>query len=157
MAYDAETFFNDMTGLIDAAALNAKGTSLNTEKGDTELKTDWVANDFILNFNESVINKDEFIHHGFVDVETLESNANRVSETFKMFFSIWLICTDDEVLEIRKLLRYTRALEEIAKEAALDFQTSTLEVETFKPVTIGDNNGSDWYRAAGIHVTGVIG
>jgi len=157
MAYDAETFFDDMVGLIDETALNAKGTSINTEKGDSELKTDWVADDFILNFNESVINKDEFIHYGFIDVETLESNATKVAETFKMFFSIWLICTDDEILEMRKLLRYTRALEEIAKEAALNFKTSILEVETFKPVTVEDNNGSDWYRAAGIHVTGVIG
>lgn len=157
MAYDAETFFDDMTGLIDPAALNAKDTALNIEKGDSELKTDWVATDFILNFNESVINLNEFIHYGFVDVSTLESNATKVSETLVIFFSIWLICTDDEVLEMRKLLRYTRALEEIAKEAALNFKTSTLEVETFKPVTVEDNQGSDWYRAAGIHITGVIG
>ena len=157
MAYDAETFFDDMRDLIDATALNTKGTELNTEKGDSELKTDWVATDFILNYNEAVLNLNEFIYYGYADVETDNSIGPKTSETFKMFFIIWLFCTDDEVLEMRKLLRYTRALEEIVEAKSTSFKTSTLEIETFKPVTAPENSGSNYYKAAGIHVTGVIG
>jgi len=54
-------------------------------------------------------------------------------------------------------LRYTRALEEIVRENSLAFRVSPLEVETFMPITIEDNDGSSWYRAGGIHVTGTIG
>ena len=160
MAYDAETFFDDMVGLFNATDLNTKCTALNTEKaavGDDAIKTDWATDDFFINFNDSVINRNELMQFGWGDIGTEDSNATRVSEEFKMFFAIWSICTDDETLEMKKLLRYTRALEEIGKEASLNFKTSTLEIDTFKPVTVLDNSDSDWYRAAGIHVTGVIG
>ena len=74
-----------------------------------------------------------------------------------MFFIIWLFCTDDEVLEMRKLLRYTRALEEIVEAQAMSFKPSNLEIETFKPGTAQENSGSNYFKAEGIHVTGVIG
>lgn len=154
--YDAENFFDDMLALF-RANLNAKCTALNTEKSDTLLKTDFVDDDFIINFNDEVINKNAFIYFGWADVSETDSNANCLAESFKMFFSIMDICTNDETLEMKKLLRYTRALAEIAQDNATKFRTSTLEIETFKPITILDNTGSDWYRGAGIHVTGDIG
>lgn len=156
--YDTEAFFDEMIAIFNSTNLNAKCTALNTEKGDDELKTDFSdADSFILNFNEKVMNEEIFVHYGFVDVDTPESVGGKVSEEMKMFFSIWMRCADDEVLEMRKLLRYTRALEEIARDNAFSSQASTLEIEKFAPVTIDDNTGSSWYRAAGIHVTGVVG
>ena len=154
--YDAETFFDDMLGLIQDN-INAKCTEINTEKGDTELKTDFNNDDdYLINYNEKVMNEKVFIHYGYDEIQTTQANAGCVAEKFTMFFSVWIRRMDNEVLELRKLLRYTRAFEEIVKENAANFQTSTLEVNTFMPITVQNNNTSNVFRAGGIHVSGDI-
>jgi len=102
MAYDAETFFDEMLALF-RANLNTKTAALNAEKGgDSLLKVDFVDADFVLNFDEQVINKDTFVYYNFIDIATPESSAFCVSQQYKMFFSIMEICTDDETLELKK-------------------------------------------------------
>lgn len=153
--YDAETFFDDMLNLFQTQ-LDAKLAALNAEKGDSLIKEAFPDDEYLLNFNQIVMNKDTFVYFGFIDVANPETNGCSTSEAFKMFFSVATIGSDDETLEMKKILRYTRALEEVAQENSTKFQTSTLEIETFKPA-VEQFQESNWWLVGGIHITGVIG
>ena len=154
--FDVESFMDHFLKVFQDN-LTSKISEINTEKADDILLKDITADQYIMDANAQLINHDVFIYYGFPSITATDSNASGVSEEIAMSFEVVFPSLEGGIDDNKKIMRYTRALKEIAFEHARDeARISDLNIDTFSPVVIESNLLSPLIRVGGITITGVI-
>ena len=152
--FDIESYRDYMLGLLQAG-MSAKITELNTEKGDS-LLTSLASNQYLNSFNNVVNNFEQFLYYKITEIKTLESHAGGVSRQISMMF-VMCFTADDWVVAEKKILRYTRAIEEIFLAGAkAESRISDFELDVFEPDIVQLSENSPWLQAGGVMVRGVV-
>ena len=103
------------------------------------------------------MNFDSFIYFGFLPFDPAVSIGSQFSQEVSMFFLIMVTDQSGGIIGENKILRYTRAMAEIFQEHSLDnSMISDLEITPLPPDLIKIEPGSEWYKAGGVYVKGVI-
>lgn len=153
--FDPEEFRDYFLALVQDN-LGAKVTEINTEKGDA-LITDLTDDQYISSFNDKVMNEESFCYHRIMDIVTEESHAGGVSLRITMMFVFLFTEQQDWGIAEKKILRYTRAVQEIFSEnARKESRISDLTIEPFAPDMIALSENSPYMQAGGVQVSGVI-
>lgn len=153
--FDIESFRDHFLSLLQDNMV-AKVAEINTEKGDSLLSAP-ANTSYINSFNDTVINLNEFVYYKIKSIETVDSHAGGISRRITMMFVFFLSSPDDWGIAESKILRYTRACEEIiSSNARKESRISDLEINVFEPDMVSFSENSPWMQAGGIQVSGVI-
>lgn len=154
--FDVESFADHFIALFQSK-LSAKISAINTEKNDGIVIADITSAQYFSDMNEQINNYDEIIYYGFPSIVATASHAGGVSEEISMSFEVLIPCPEGGLIDNKKIMRYTRALKEVALEnARANASISDLKIETFSPVVLQSNQNSPLMKAGGIMITGVI-
>lgn len=149
--YDTESMMRDLIAKFQAN-LNTEIGLINTEKADFTIPT-INADAWYLNQLPRTFSYKQFVVWGIEEQPVTDTQpGNRISN-FKFFFEV--VLTDDGAKEsealVWKLLRYTRALEEVARKNFDMFQgRAKAKTQALSPTTFAING--KLYRAAGIRI-----
>jgi hypothetical protein len=153
--FDFEDFMDHFKDLIQDN-LSAKVTEINAEKGDS-LLSDIPDAQFFESLNDSVVNYDNFVLYFIENVESLDTVGADVSYTVTMTFAIIFHDAENWTNAERRILRYTRAFEEIILENAYDSSyIHNITVEPIEPDMLRLSENSPVVKAGGIRITGDI-
>ena len=154
--FDVESFMNHFLKVFQDN-LTSKISEINTEKADDIVLKDIPAKQYIMDANAQTINFDELIYYGFPSITATDSHAGGISEEITMSFEVVFPSPEGGQIDNKKIMRYTRALKEIAFEnARKEARISDLTIDTFSPVVIESNLISPLIRIGGITLTGII-
>lgn len=153
--FDIESFRDNFIDLLQSN-MAAKVSEINTEKGDS-LIADIPAAQYTSNYNETVLNFDVVMYHKIARIETLDSHAGGIAREITMVFAVVFCNQDDWGIAESKILRYTRAIEEIFLENARRQPCiSDLTIEAFEPDMVQLSENSPLFQAGGVQLKGVI-
>lgn len=154
--FDVESFMNHFLKVFQEN-LASKISEINTEKDDDIKLKDIQTEQYIMDASAQVINFNEFIYYGFPSITATDSHAGGISEEISMSFEVVFPSPEGGQIDNKKIMRYTRALKEIAFEHARDeTRISDLKIETFSPAVVEANLESPLIRVGGITLTGFI-
>ncbi len=138
--------------------LDAKLAAITAERADdVELDT-FEAEQYTNTLNEKVMNYESFIFYGFPVIDSV-NNAGGCETPQRITMSVAVVfCNpEDGRLAETQIMRYTRALSEVAAESALENPViSGLVIDEFAPLDMSDNMGSTNMKYGGITITGTI-
>lgn len=157
--FDLETFRDTLKAfLVDNMA--AKVSEINTEKGDNPVLAEIPEAQYFQDFNEKIVNFDNFIYYGFLPFEDGITNAGEIGQPVSMFFMTFI--TDQStinggIIAENTILRYTRAMFEIFQaESLTEASLSDLEITILPPESVKIEAGADWYKVGGVYVKGYL-
>lgn len=154
--FDLESF-NDRLKAFLVDNMAAKIAEINTEKGNDPVLIEIPEAQYFEDFNEKIVNFENFIYYGFLDFEPGLNNGGEVGQPVSMFFTTMITDQDGGVIGRNKILRYTRAMYEIFQENSTSSGSiSDLEITIMPPEFVKIRSGSDWYRAGGVYVKGYL-
>lgn len=157
MKYDLEAFLRDLEAVFKAN-LNTEIGLLNTEKGDFTLDTIH-ANAWYMNQIPRVWSYSPFIVWGIsASPETTDrQEGNRIRRVGTFFEVVVPESQNTNESLFWKLLRYSRALEEVAIKNSDKFRSyAKLQVDQSMPVTFSIEGISKPLRSCGITVQAVL-
>lgn len=140
--FDAESVLEMIYDIMTTGgALNAKIAAIEVEKGamsPSKALTPTLAPIpasayFEQTWNDKILNMSPAILYGIEDV-TAQDGGGAVAKTYKCFVEIILVDSGQKADAIKRILRYTRALEELF---VTNFSTaigSTIKIDTLRPV-----------------------
>lgn len=158
--FDSEDLLDSILQIM-TDGLNTKIAAIEAEKvakgkGLTPTLAQIPSGGYILQtWNEKALNINPAIFYGIEDVTAQDSGANVVAKTYKIFVEI--VLTDSGMTNdgSRRIARYTRALEEVFKEAFDSVaHISRIKVETVRPVSFRlDTDSSVEVKVGGVSLT----
>lgn len=154
--FDVETF-RDFFLATFQAGMAAKVAEINAEKADSITLEDISADQYLSGWNEKVATYDIFILYGFPEITALQTVGSDTALEITMSVEIVIPegNTADNSTET-KVMRYTRALAEIAAAVATErAEISDLEIAPYSPIQLAAQDGS-LLRMAGIEIKGTI-
>jgi len=155
--YDTETFLRDLE-TVYKANLNTRIAAINAEKADFNINNINANAWYFQNMNSDIFSYDEFIVWGLSkppDVEVFQ-NDNYL-KIVKVFIEVVIPDAGETSTEniIWKLLRYTRALEEVAFKNFDKFQgVAKTSVESLLPTSF-ELDGK-MFRSSGISISAAM-
>ena len=152
--FDIEGFSEYFVSMMKTN-LAAKIAEISAEKNDTIVIEPPKDKHFIHTINDQALNFDPFIHYGFSNISAV-GNGIAVKYTPTMFFAFYFIDTGKGDIAEKKLLRYTRAMTEIATSKSTEnSMISALEVVPLPPalVALSEQDGAE-LKVGGIEITG---
>lgn len=153
--FDIEAFRDYMLGVLQAG-MTAKVDSINAEKGDTNLDS-FDVEQYLSSFNDTVMNFERFVYYKITEIKTIDSHAGGIARRVSMMFIACVSEPNDWSLAEKKILRYSRAMEEIFLSAAkAESRISDFEIEVFEPDMVQLSENSPWMQAGGVQISGVI-
>lgn len=154
--FDLETFRDTLKAyLVDN--MTAKVAEINTEKGDDPVLVVIPEAQYFQDFNEKIVNYENFIYFGFLPFEAGDPNAGEIGQPVSMFFMTMIMDQNSGIVGENKILRYTRAMFEIFQaNATAEANISDLEIIILPPESIKIESGSEWYKAGGVYVKGYL-
>lgn len=153
--FDVENFRDYLRDVLQAG-MAAKAAEINAEKGDS-LLSDIPSDQYVRNYNDTVLNFDLVLYYKIARIETGESRAGGTDLSVSVVFAVVFSNQDDWDAAESKILRYTRAMLEIFTESGYkNSQISDLRIEPFEPDMVQLSENSPVFQAGGVQVTGVI-
>lgn len=153
---DLETIL-DKIKLLFQAKLTAKLAALDAEKNDgITLPTVENGAYFLQGYHEGMANFNQFIVYGVEKIDSTSVNA-LAAKSFSLYVELAMTDQGMNNENMKKLLRYGRALEEIVNEnfdkilGNTRFQTSLLE-----PAAFEDVKGGVFLKSVGVRITASI-
>lgn len=157
--FDTETLIKKCLTLVQAE-LNTKIQEINTEKGDFEIDTIEPGAYYFAQLPAEVYNYSAFVVYGFMNNPTLESsNEFNQIKSLEIFFEVVSVDAGENEGQnvIYKLLRYSRALEDIFNKNFSKIMEGygKIQVSNLTPTTLFSMEGKT-VRSAGVSVTARI-
>ena len=154
--FDTEAFRDHYVDLFKAN-LNAKIAEINTEKSDTIVLGEFTDAQFTSDLNEKVMNYASFIDYGFTDTVAESNGYGSFSLEITMFFAVVFSEPNGGALSETKIMRYTRALQEVAfADVGAESRIQGIEIQPFAPADMIDNLASSVVKVGGIQIKGTI-
>lgn len=149
---DLESFKSDMVSLI-ADGLPAQIAAITAEKGDGLLLPEFPESVFMDSITDNVINQNAFVYYGFENITASNIGAN-VSYDVEMFFLAHFCISHDNSDNMAKVLRLTRAMEQVITAAykTRDRSQANIEVVPFAPFNMSLNGLSDHWKVGGVSI-----
>lgn len=149
---DIESVEQTILGIVQAA-LPAKLTEINTEKGDT-LLTDIDNAKYFNDFYQEELTASEFIFYGIKEPDVKSSGCD-TSATWKIFYHIFIQKENNLGVIRSAVLRYTRALTEVINEASdkISRVCSAPEIIVLTPEDVEDIINETPFKMGGIEFT----
>ena len=145
IVFAIETFFK--------ANLNNKLTEIDGEKSDFVLKSIDTEAYLFGDLNDSIANFDPFFFHYVDDIVSIVTGPNIAKVVTHEMTIIFADGSEDKGTISRRVLRYLRALEEVASAAYFEiFSGTRVEISTLAPLTIQFNNSSVYHKVVGIQI-----
>ncbi len=157
MTYDIETFTDDLAVFLKAN-LNAKISSINSIKNDgltlAQIESDAY---FFQTMDETVSNFDPFIYYGIQDIES-QGIGPATKKRYVVVVAIIMADLAEDTKLGKRLLRYSRALEEVVTEKYSDIASDSFKVKvsSLVPISLKLADTSENFRAVGIELEIVI-
>jgi hypothetical protein len=109
---------------------------------------------FYQSWNDKILNIDPAIFYGFEDVQAGDAGKG-IAKTFKIFVEIVLVDNGMTNDVDRRVLRYSRALEELfADKFDVVNNSSRIKIETVRPMSMKvDFDSSDEVKVGGISIS----
>lgn len=154
--FDIESFQDSVLQIIKDN-INAKIAEINTEKADSiTLETIDTTNAFANDLNEVVVNFDPFVYHGISAINPT-AIGGATSNNITLFFEVIFAYNADGNSQIRKVLRYSRILQEIVEEKQRKILgVSNLEIQQLVPLDVRLSESDQQYKIGGIHLSGTL-
>ena len=156
--FDAEDLLSEIRAIM-TAGLNAKIAEIETEKGalTPTLAAVGANSYFEQTWNEKILNKNPAIFYGIEDVQAVE-NGGGLAKTYKLFVEVVLVDNGQRNDTSKRILRYSRALEELFQAADLAGRgMSKLKVDTVRPVAFKlELDSSEEIKIGGVTLTTTI-
>lgn len=155
--YDPEKLVQDLLKMF-RDNLPAKLAAINTEKGDSLLVAPDLEAWFFQNLNDSSFNFEPFVVYS-IDAMTIGSNNTAAaSKNIVVSFEVAFVDhgENDSDNIYRKLLRFTRALEEIFFEKKRESIPSCVELEIQTLAPLGVDAGGKIIRTGGVSLLASI-
>lgn len=155
--YDTEQFLKDLVTLYKAN-LNTQITALNTEKGDFDIDT--IESDawYFQNLNDNVFNNTVFIAYGLeANAKVSEPQSTNYVKEISVFIEACMADNGDTSSEnvMWQLLRYTRALEEVAFKNYQKIDSRVkIRVKNLEPTSFLLDGRL--FRSAGINISAAL-
>ena len=142
----AEDFFK--------ANFNNKVDEINTEKtteDPTTFTIDQVGdNAWLDTLDERAASYTKYIYFGVMDLSPVSNNGETAKQV-DLFFQMTLLYGEQTYTLTKELLRYTRALEEVAQDFSDEVSEATdMEIIEMPPMTVENEDSGNFYRVAGI-------
>lgn len=154
--YDLETLLADVETMLKDSTngLNAKITAINTEKNDSITLAQVNSSAYLFqSYDSKVLNYDPFIFYGVDDIEGVGIGAH-TSEIYSISI-ILLLAKKNETVEVTRMLRYLRCLQDCVK-SQWDFiehkGLGKAEIIPGAPVELKLLNSSQPHRAVGVQI-----
>lgn len=150
---DIETYLEELK-LLFQDKLTAKLLAIDTEKNDGTI-CETVENSayFLQGYHEAMTNYNRFIIYG---IDSIVSNSVNGANAKKLTLFLELAITDRGMNNenIKKMLRYGRALEEIVNENFDRILGHTrFAVELLEPATFADESGGVYLKSVGVKIS----
>ena len=165
--FDAEQLLDELFSIVKAN-LNTKITKIQTEKaallGSANFEVPTVDdNCWFDSLDDRIANCNPFVYYGINDNSVIEI-ASAESSDLTVFFTVVLDYDGEDVAMYRKMLRYIRALQEIASENFDEIsEASNLKVVTINPQDLRNieqdddpHNLPNFHKIAGIAIQTAI-
>lgn len=156
--FDAEDLLTEIRAVM-TAGLNAKISAIEAEKGalTPTLKTIGADSYFEQTWNDKILNRNPAIFYGIEDVQSVE-NGGLLAKSYKIFVEVVLIDNGNTNDSSKRILRYSRALEELFQAADLAGRgMSKLKVDTVRPVAFKlELDSSEEIKIGGVTLTTTI-
>lgn len=153
---DEEVFFDQVISILQAG-LPSKLTEIDAEKDDGIIIPQIPSDRYLETLNEEALNFSEFIYMGVI-YPKIEGQGAATARTIIIFIDA--LFQDNPAGpndKARKLvMRYTRAMREVAEEAVDDFLLPQIEVIQQAPTNLQSIDEDSFYRVGGIRIQGVI-
>lgn len=149
---DLETFKDEMVSLL-ADNLPAQITAIGVEKGDSLEIPSFPESRFLDSITDKVINYNSFVYYGFENI-TANNVGGTVQYDVEMFFLAHFCINHDNSDNMNKVLRITRAMEQVIKDSYTTRArgVTPLEVIPFAPFNMSLNGLSDHWKVGGISI-----
>lgn len=167
MKYDAERLLDDLFDIMKAN-LNTQITKIQVEKetllGDKNFDVPLIEDDcWFDSLDDRVANCNPFVYYGINDNSIIEI-ASAESSDLTLFFTVVLDYDGDDKTMYRKMLRYIRALQEIAsKNFSVISEASNLKVVAINPQDLREleadedpHNLPNFHKIGGISIQTAI-
>lgn len=152
--YDIENLLDDVKAVFQNG-LNANLALINTEKGDSLLRT--IDNNayFFQGLNEDAANFDPFIVYGVEEIETIQGQGFSAEN---VIISVVLCVAENGVDDIdRIMMRYSRALKETIESG---WQISNggvkISVNRLMPISFKLLDSDESFKAVGINIEAAL-
>ncbi len=136
--------------------LPAKITEINTEKGDALLEQ--IPNkDYYSDFYQEELTASLFIHYGIAESQ-VQSVRGDFATTWNIFYNV-LVEQQNDLSNIRKkILRYTRALQEVITDNAdkISRYTTSPEILSIAPEDLTDITNQTPFKMGGIIIRIIV-
>jgi len=155
--YDTESFLKQLITLLKAN-LNTQISAINTEKADFSIDT--IDDDawYFQNLNDNVFNNTVFVAYGIeANAKVSEPQQDNYVKEISVFIEVSMSDDGDTTNEnvMWRLLRYTRALEEVVfKNYQKIDSRAKLRVKNLEPTSFSLEGRL--FRSAGINVTAAL-
>lgn len=154
--YDVERLLSDIQSLY-SSNLNTKIGAINTEKNDSiSLKT-VDSNAYFTDLNGKQVNYNPFVLYSIENITAKSQNGMTIKD---VLVSVVLVVEDqgEDVSIYNRMLRYGRALEEVAQDSFTLIENAVkLEVHALPPVYFQAVNSTEFYRAVGVQIAASLG
>lgn len=154
--YDVEQMIRDLATMFQAN-LNTKIDEINTAKGDFSIST-INASAWFFQHIPSTWNYPVFVIYGFDNIDATEVQEDNMVQEVTSFFEVVIPDSNETEsdAQIYKLLRYARALREVANENYDSLRGySKIKVASLTPTAIELPNGKS-LKASGVRISASI-
>lgn len=157
MTYDIEIFCDDLANFLKAN-LNIKIQEINSLKNDglnlAEINDEAY---FFQTMDETVSNFDPFIYYGVQDIES-QGLGPATRKKYTVVAAVIMADLAEDTKLGKRLLRYSRVLEEVISEKYSDIASDAFKVKlnSLVPISLRLSDTSENFRAVGIELEIVI-
>jgi len=158
--FGVEEFFDQAITVLKAG-FNSKIDEINEEKSaeGTELELEKIVDDsqYFEDFLSKVVSKEFFVVHRIQGLEPLASVGSKTATEVTLIFFVCYIDRQGGMRDIKKGLRYGRAITEIFKEKYdMDSRVSSIALKSYYPTSGQFDGSSQVYKIAGCELKGTI-
>lgn len=159
MTFDAEQLLDTLFAIMKSE-LNTRIAKIQAEKtillGDANFDLKTIDDEaWFDSLDERTVNFDPFVYYGIQD-DTIIEIASAESSDLTLFFLV-VAANDNTAVMPRKMLRYIRALKEIATRHFADIpEASNLKVVTVQPRDLKDLEAETFHKIGGIAIQAAI-
>lgn len=153
LKYDAERFLTDVEGLFKSY-LNAKITSINTEKNDTVILDQVDSNAYFHDMDEKAANYSPVF---LTQISNIQTNGIGPTSSQIITIDASLIFFDgnQDAFITNRMLRYQRCMKEVIEDNFYGkIYPSVIKIDQLQILSFVKSGTSLWFKMATINITG---